>query len=112
MKLRKILGIGALILGLICIGLSSYITHSVEEGKAKISHAEKQVNTGSSLLSLTPATKELSKGLTDSAHKKIDAGKEEVGKYERIARELTIGGIALLVLGSVSLLMMYKKRSL
>jgi hypothetical protein len=110
MKLRKMIGVGAMVLGLVCLGFSYYIKSSVEAGKEKIAHAEKQVGTGENLLSLSPAAKQLSKGLTDSAHEKIKAGKEQVNKYSMLARELQIGGFALLVIGGGMLFLMYRKR--
>ncbi len=110
MNLRKVAAIGAVIIGVVCIGVSSYIKHEVAEGKEKISHAEKQVSQGNALLSLTPATKEIGKGLSQSANKKIDEGKEEVHKYAVLARELQIGGIALLALGAISFLIMCTKK--
>ncbi len=112
MKLRKAIGIGAIVIGLVLVGFSYYIKMSVESGKERIAHAEKQVGTGEKLFSLSPATKQLSKGLTDSAHEKINEGKEQVAKYTLLGRELMIGGFALLVIGSVLLFTMYRKGKL
>ncbi len=110
MDLRKIAGVGITVIGILCVGMAYYIKSSVAEGKEKIAHAEKQVNTGESLLSLSPATKQMSKGMTDSAHSKINAGKEQVSKYSTIARELQVGGFALLVIGCGILILRYRKK--
>lgn len=112
MKLRKIIGIGAIAIGLVLVGFSYYIKISVEAGKEKISHAEKQVGTGEKLFSLSPATKQMSKGLTDAAHEKINEGKEQVAKYTILGRELMIGGFALLVIGIILMFTIYRKGKL
>ncbi|MFS8563292.1 MAG: hypothetical protein LVR00_02750 [Rhabdochlamydiaceae bacterium] len=110
MNIRKIAGIGLIVVGVLCVGVSYYIKQEVAEGKQKIASAEKQVNTGENLFSLSPVTKEMSKGLTDSAHNKINAGKEQVSRYSTIAKELQVGGFALLVVGCAIFLLKNKKR--
>ena len=69
MTAKRIFGIVALVIGIVLVGFSSYIKSQVAQGKVKIDNAQKQVDQGSSLFSLSPATKEVGKGITDSAQK-------------------------------------------
>ncbi len=75
MNFKKVVGTVLVIGGVAMIGLGAYIKGQVNEGKEKISSAQEKVDTGNSLFSMSPATKELGKGVTGSAQKKINAGK-------------------------------------
>lgn len=93
------IGLIIFLLGIGQIGASMYIHSQVEEGKGKIQRAEKQVDQGESLFSLNPVSKEIGQGLTGSAHKKINEGKEEVAYYARVAHILQISGIIFFIVG-------------
>jgi hypothetical protein len=103
MNLRRILAIIALIIGLGLIGFSQYIKAEVAEGKQEIAGAQKSVDQGNSLFSLSPYTKDAGKILTDPAQKKIDEGKADVAHYATLSDQLEIGGIALSLLGLIFL---------
>ena len=108
--MKKTLGILILICGIVALSFSYYITTQVVMGKTKVASAQKKVNQGKSLLDLDPTAKELSKGLTDKAQKKIDEGSQEIAQYETLAQNLQYGGIALLVLGTLILIIGKKKK--
>ncbi len=110
MKFKRILGFIVLIGGLALVLISHYISTQVGEGKSKISKAQKQVDMGNDLFSLSPSTKALGKGVTGSAQKKIDAGKQQVGEYEELAENLQMGGIVVALLGVVILFISRKKK--
>jgi hypothetical protein len=103
----------ALVLFLVALasfGASMYITKKVEEGKMQIHHAQKRVDQGSSLFSLTPLSKDVGDTLADPMQKKIDEGNLEVEKYEGIARLVTIGGIVCILLSVGALILSKKQR--
>lgn len=99
MKILRILGIVVVVAGIVCIFFSNDITNQVNEGKIKIEKGQKTVDTSSSLFSTNPYTKPFSKGITSSAQKKIDTGKEEVAYYEQLAQTLQISGIIGIIVG-------------
>ena len=109
MKLRKILGVIALLLGVGLISMSLYITSQVEEGQGKVSSAEKTVERGNDLFSLNPVTKGFGKGLSGSAQKKIDEAKSDIAQYTQYALWMKVIGIGLLILGAVALFFRKKK---
>lgn len=82
------------------IFISNYITTQIKEGKIKITRAQKQVEKGRGLFNYNPVTKEIGKGVTGAAQKKIDAGKQMVTDYEVIAHRLQVGGIVLTIIGA------------
>ena len=99
MKTKKIISLLLIILGLGLIGTAMYINSEVETGKHKISRAQSQVDQGKNLFSLNPVTKEVGKGLTGGAQKKINEGKQQVTHYEGVAKVTQISGIILLIIG-------------
>ena len=101
MNSRRIVGIVALICGIIFIGLSIYIKGQVEEGKVKLSHAESQIDQGKHLLPLNPVTKKIGKEVTKEAETRVEAGKEKIARFEAIAKSLLFGGIVLIAVGGV-----------
>jgi hypothetical protein len=107
--MRKTFGIVMLVLGIVLVASSLYIKKEISEGQEKISSAQRRVNQSKSLFNLTPITKEVGKGITNSAQKKIDAGVEEVQYYTDLARWFQIGGIVLVVLGGGVALVAKKK---
>ena len=110
MKARKIIGIILFILGVIGYFFSDYIQKQVEEGKIKIAQAEKTVEQGNKIFSLNPVTKEIGKGLSKPAEKKIAQGKEDVQYYEGISSWLKIGGIIAGIVGIVLFFFSFGKK--
>lgn len=111
MSWKRILGFLVLIAGVGMMLVSNYILKQVGEGREKISDAESKVQQGESLFSLNPVSKQVGKGLTGSAKKKIAAGKEEVMKYEDLAGKLKIGGLVAAGLGVLLVLLGGKRKS-
>lgn len=109
MNVKKVIGILLIIGGVGMIGMGSYIKSQVEEGKQKISSAQEKVDTGNSLFSMSPATKELGQGITGGAQKKIDAGKRDVKVYEAMSEKFKWGGIASILIGIICLALSGKK---
>lgn len=99
MNVKQGAGIVLFLVGLGMLFTSHYITGQVLEGKNKIENAQSKVNTGKKLFSLTPVTKQVGQGVTQSAQQQINAGREEVSYYEEVAYWLRIGGIASLIIG-------------
>ena len=102
-------GIAILILGIFFIGTSSYIQNSVEKGKVQVSSAQKDVDQGNSLLSLTPITENIGKELSKPFQHKIDNGKTKIQKYESLALWLKVGGAICFVVG-IGILFVRKKK--
>jgi hypothetical protein len=113
MSVKRISGIIFLIVGIAMYLFSNYIGDQVTAGKEKIAKAQKEVNQSGSLFSLSPYTKEIGKEISGSGQKKIDEGNLKVGKYEQMAQRLSIGGIAIAILGAgilaVSFVQKHKK---
>lgn len=107
--LKKILGIIAVILGALLIFFSFYIKGQVSEGRKEISEAKEKVSKGKKLFSFNPFTKEITKGLTDSAEKKIQEGIAKADEYENLAIWLQIAGIIFLVIG-IGLIFLSRKK--
>lgn len=95
----KKLGIVISIIGIICLGFSFYIKHRVDEGKQQIVSAQKKVDQGTSVFSLTPVTKEIGDGLSSPFQEKIDQGKQDVETYETLSNWLLGGGLILVIIG-------------
>jgi hypothetical protein len=96
---KKILGIIVVILGLVLLGVSFYITSQTKQGQKEVSQAQKKVEKGKSLFSVTPVTKEIGKGLGQIAQSKINKALEKIKKYNNIAFWFMVGGIILIVVG-------------
>jgi hypothetical protein len=110
MRLLRILGVLFILVGIAALGGSMYISNQVAEGEVKIKKAESAVDKGNALFSLSPVTKELGQSITDSAGKKIEAGKQQIAQYTELAGQLKIGGIILIVIGAGLFLIRPKKR--
>jgi hypothetical protein len=106
---RKIMGILIIILGVVGIFVSMYIKGQIGIGRSAISSAEEKVSMGKTLFSLSPATKEIGKGITRGAEEKIEAGRQEISKYDTLANWALIGGIVVIVLGATILFIPGKK---
>ncbi len=107
--LKKILGISTVILGAFLIFFSFYIKDQVAEGRKEISEAKEKVAKGKKLFSLNPVTKEVTKGLTDSAEKKIKEGIAKADRYERLVIWFQISGGIFLAVG-IGLIFIGKKK--
>lgn len=106
---KRIFGIILFIAGVAMIGASMYIKTQVLEGREQISSAQKKVDTGKGLFSMTPYTKDVGDALGKSAQKKIEAGTAEADKYEKIAGWLQIGGIVFMIGGAFMIIIGRKK---
>lgn len=111
MSVRRILGLILIVGGLAMVLISNYIKGQVEGGKQQISSAQKKVNQADGLFSMSPATKQIGKGMTEGAQKKIDAGKEQVAYYAQLASQLQTGGWIALALGAILVIIPQKKQS-
>lgn len=105
----KKLAVLIFIIGVAMLFGSMYIKSQVEQGREQIKSAQKSVDTGKGLFSLSPYTKDVGSAFAGSAEKKIKAGSAEADRYEKIAGWLQIGGIVFMVLG-VGILVLRKKR--
>lgn len=110
MDFRRILGTILILLGVAAILTSVYIDKEVEKGRGQISSAQNQVDQGKKVMGLVPNSKPIGNIITGSAQGKIDAGKRDVAKYEKISNQLFYVGIALVVIGFI-LVIIRKKRS-
>lgn len=99
MKSRRTFGIVLCVVGIALILFAMYIKSETVEGRQRISSAQKQVNTGKKLFSLSPVTEPVGKGLTGAAQRRIDEGRREVSQYEDLAYWFQIGGGILIVIG-------------
>ncbi|MBS0615875.1 MAG: hypothetical protein JSR58_04920 [Verrucomicrobia bacterium] len=111
MSWKRILGIILVLGGVALLLVSNYIANQVEQGKEQISSAQKKVDQGNSLFSMSPYTKDVGEQITGSAQKKIDAGQQEVIQYETLAGQLKIGGIVVLVVGLLFVIFGRKRKS-
>ncbi|MBM3202220.1 MAG: hypothetical protein FJZ56_07435 [Chlamydiae bacterium] len=114
--MKKILRISAAILILIGIALfplAGYIADQVTDGQGQISSGQQKVDTLRGASSLSPYTKDVGNFFADSGQRKIDAGKKEVAKYEKVIKDLRIGGTIAILLGGVLFLVSFlpQKRS-
>ena len=111
MTIKRIIGMIVALAGVALLFLSNYIAEQVTEGRAQISDAESQVGTGRQVFGLNPVSKQIGeKTIFNPADKKIAAGKEEVARYEVIARRAKMGGIVLIVVGFGIFIIPFKRR--
>ena len=96
---KRILGIFIIVIGASLIASSFYINSRVKSGREQISQAQDTVRQGKHLFSLNPITKEVGKGITDSAERKISEGSEKANRYAVLALWFQIGGSILIVAG-------------
>ncbi len=99
MSTKRIIGIIIAACGAFMLVFSNYISKQVQEGRGKISRAQSQVDTGNKLFSINPITKEVGKGISGGAQRRIDAGSMEADEYAVLAHQLQIGGVVLLIVG-------------
>ncbi len=99
MKSKRMMGIVAVIIGVVMIGISMYIANQVAEGQGQVSSAQSKVDMGNSLFSMNPATKDAGKVITGSAQGQIDAGSAQIAYYTQVAHWLLVGGIVVAIAG-------------
>lgn len=107
---RKIIAVCLLLIGIGAIGASIYIEREVAAGRMKIQKAEKVLEQGDQLFSLNPVTKEIGKGIKQSADKKLGEGKELISQYTTLAHRLKIGGWIAAVVGVVLFFVPQRKK--
>lgn len=110
MHKNKIISLVVVVIGLAALGTSRYIMSQVDQGKEQVEQAQKFVDKGNALFSTNSVTKEVGKGITGGVQKKINKGSREIAKYERLANQLRVGGIILIIAGGVFFFMNRKKR--
>jgi uncharacterized membrane protein YuzA (DUF378 family) len=108
--MKRWLGIIVVILGFAAHYGSSYIFEQIGMGEQQIASAQQKVKMADSALSLSPYTEPLGKGLSSSAGKKIQAGKEEIARYAKIAEALKTTSYVLFGLGSVIFILSFIKK--
>jgi hypothetical protein len=96
---KQIVGIVAFGIGVGLLCLAHYINVQVAEGNTKIFNAQKKVDQGNSLFSLSPYSKSIGQGMTSGAQKKINEGKNQVAYYTIVAERCQFGGIGLMIVG-------------
>ena len=101
MRILRVLGIVFLLAGAASYFFADYIADQVTQGKEQIAAGQKKVDTIEQLSASNPYTKDVGSMFAKSGQKKIDAGKKDVAKYEELSSQLSIGGIALGILGIV-----------
>lgn len=113
MKLLRILGIILIVLGAGSFTMSVYIQSEVNQGRVKIRNAQETVDGAKGITKVTPFTKGFGDVLTDSAQKKIDAGRQDADKYQTMASWLKGLGISFFIIGALMLFVSFfypKKR--
>ena len=108
---KKILGIALIIIGAVLLLFSDYIATQVAVGKSQIESAQGKVNTTNAIFSGSRYTKPIGNVFTGGAQKKIDAGQQEVDRYEAMSHNLKIVGIISIVCGGILFAFsLYKKK--
>lgn len=131
-----ILGIIAIVCGIVLFVFSGYITNQVaigrgeirsgqakvKAGQEKVNTAQENVNTANKVIDNTTQVKGLGGLITSPAQEKINSGQaqinagqtkikkgiQEANYYEKLATQLKFGGIVLMVIGAVLLLFAFK----
>lgn len=110
MHWKSTLGLVLVLGGVGLAVLSNHIQIEVNDGKVKISVAQRQVSQGKQLFSNDPVTKQFGNAIFSGAQRKIDEGQQEIGQYEQIAGWLQIGAIGCIIVGIVLFFIGRKKR--
>ena len=101
MSSRRIIGVISVVIGIVLVLVSMNINKQVEEGRGRVSSAQKKVDQGKQLFELAPRTKPVGEIITDSAQRKIDQGRLDIAKYENMSKWFLFGGIFLIIFGAV-----------
>lgn len=110
MKLGRIFPFLFLIGGVVLFLISSYIQKEVDEGRIQISEAREQVETSKKVFGLFSVTKPIGEEIGKRADKKISAGKKDIAHYQKLADQLRIGAIVLVVIGVILFFFTGKKK--
>lgn len=110
MNFKKIISVVLVVAGALMIAGAYSIKNQVAQGKIQLSDAESTVNTGKALFSVNPVSKEVGNQLTKSVDRKIAEGHDQIAFYSKLAENLIISGIVLIVIG-VGLFIFYGRRS-
>lgn len=110
MNFKKIISLALVLIGALMIGGSLYIKNEVAKGRIELLDAEKTLDAGKALFSLTPVTKALGHKLTESADRKVDDAHIEVAYYANLAENLMIGGVISIAFGLL-LFVFYARRT-
>ncbi len=110
MEKKKIIGAIFIVISAVSFGASSYIQSQIDQGQQKIQKAQKSVDTGNAVLSLSPATKKLGENLSKPIQKKIDAGQGTIDRYQAIVSYMKIAGYTAAFIGLGLLLLSFLKK--
>ena len=110
MRYQRMIGMIALIGGVVCLGFSMYIKSEVLAGQEQIASGERKLNALDRVFSASPTTKSYSSQLTKSGRSKIAQGKEDIAYYTSLANTLQISGVVLIIVGAGIFLFGKKKR--
>ncbi len=101
MKLKIIFAIIFLAAGIGLYMSSDYITSKVAEGRGEIYRGQKTVNSINKVIDTTTQVKGLSGIVTGGAQNKIDAGTHKANYYDRLAKNLRLGGLGSVFLSAL-----------
>jgi len=102
MSWKKIAAIAAVVIGVVMLLCSGYISTRVKEGKIRIEQGQKKVDTLDSSFSMSKYSKPLGNKAVEFNKGKLDAGRRDVAKYQATSKQLWIGGLILIIVGGVA----------
>lgn len=108
--MKKILSILLIILGTGCYFGSMYIENQVAAGKMKLQDAQKKLDQTDQLLSISPYSAPLGKGLKEASKGKIQEGQQQISYYTDLASNLKIASYLLIGLGFISSIFAFRKK--
>lgn len=108
--MKKILSILLLVLGGASYGGSVYIEKQVAAGNLKLQNAQKTLDQTDQILSLSPYSAPLGKGLKEASKGKIQEGQQQIAYYTDLASNLKIAGYVLAGLGLISIPFTFRKK--
>jgi hypothetical protein len=108
--MKKAFSILLFLLGIACYGGSLYIEDQVAQGKIKLKDAQKNIDQTDQMLSLSPYTAPLGRGLKEASKGKIDEGKQQINYYTDFSSKLKLAGYILMGLGAISIPFAFRKK--
>lgn len=96
--MKKPISVSLIIISVGMLAASKYINYQVELGEIKVRAAEKKLHSFGSFFSIIPIIP-LSKGVTGSAQKQIDAAEKKLIAYSKLASELYHISIPIFLVG-------------
>jgi hypothetical protein len=109
MNIKKVISLVVLVFGFVSVGMSYYIDSKLTEGRSEVESAQKKVNTGKALFSITPETERVGTGLFKGAQSQINEGKQTIEHYQKVADLLMNVGITLVILGGLGFVFSSRK---